>query len=105
MEVVRTASLDTIIDKVSSKAPVGRVQHTVGGVRRELSSIHNLPIPVFSGPAGAELQPGDTEDIKIVPVLGEKVGPDGVNVNAVTSSESTGCKHHHPHPTMEESGA
>lgn len=104
MEVVRTASLDTVIDKVSSKAPVGRVQHTVGGVRRELLSIHNLPIPVFSGPAGAELQPGDTEDIKIVPVLGEKVGPDGISVNAVTS-ESTGGKHHHPHSTIEESGA
>lgn len=104
MEVVRAASLDTIIDKVSSKAPVGRVQHT-DGVRRELSSIHDPPISVLSGPAGAELQPGDTEDIKIVPVLREMVGPDGVNVNAVTSSESTGGKHHHPRSTMEESGA
>lgn len=105
MKVVQAASLDTVIDKMSSKAPVGRVQHTVGGVRRELSSVHNLPIPVFSGPVGAELQPGDTENIKIVPVLGEMVEPDGINVNAVTSSESTGGKHHHPHSTMEESGA
>lgn len=63
------------------------------------------PIPVFSGPAGADLHPGDTEDIKIVPVLGERVGPDSVNVNAVISSESTGGKHHHPRSTMEESEA
>lgn len=83
---------------------MGRVEHT-DGVRRELSSIHDLPIPVFSGPAGADLHPGDTEGVKIVPVLGERVGPDSVNVNAVISSESTGDRHHHPRSTMEESGA